>query len=62
MKDKIRAAAEYVNACIDAGSESYTGTHNVDDYVNDAANIFAGSYDEYMTIWDALKPDFEHLF
>lgn len=55
MANKILdAAARYVNACIDMNSESTNGTHDTSDYINDAANSFAESYDEYMTIFDAL--------
>ena len=31
------------------------GSQDAQSLRNDAANIFAESYEEYMTIWDALE-------
>ena len=44
MQEKINAAIIY---CQRFGTDA--GTRN------DASNIFASSYDEYMTIWEALE-------
>ena len=44
MQEKINAAIYY---CQQFGTDA--GTRN------DASNIFASSYDEYMTIWEALE-------
>ena len=43
INEKIQKAAEYVAV-----------HRNDEDPINDAANIFADSYEEYMTIWHAL--------
>ncbi len=44
MTEKIKKAVEYVKA------------HEVnDDIKNDAANIFADSYNEYLKIWEELE-------
>ena len=44
MSDKIELAIEY------------SAAHgNTEESKNDAANIFAINYDEYMIIWDAIK-------
>ena len=44
MTEKINKAVEYVKA---------NGAN--DDVKNDAANIFADSYDEYLKIWNAIE-------
>ena len=46
MKEKITAAADYV--------AKFSGTMSAEEIRNDAANIFADNYEEYMTIWSAL--------
>ena len=45
MEQKIHNAIAYVEAMHGAESKAIR---------NDAANIFAGTFDEYMLIWDAL--------
>ena len=45
MEQKIHNAIAYVEAMHGAASKAIR---------NDAANIFAGTFDEYMLIWDAL--------
>lgn len=53
MANKILdAAVEYVR--MHRGKTSTCGRTTIDGTINDAANIFAASYDEYMTIFDAL--------
>lgn len=44
MQDKISAAIAYCNRF---GTDANTR--------NNASNIFASSYNEYMTIWEALE-------
>ena len=48
MESKIASAIAYVR--------DHAG-HGTDDTAikNDAANIYASSYDEYMIIWEAIK-------
>lgn len=47
INEKIQKARDYVM--------KLEGTMDVTTIRNDAANIFAESFDEYMTIWDALQ-------
>ena len=47
IKEKINSALEYV--------EKLTGTMDSMELRNDAANIFAESYEEYLSIWNALE-------
>lgn len=49
INDKIQKAKELV-AKLEGIKDPVTNR-------NDAANIFAESFDEYMTIWDALQED-----
>ena len=49
MERKIHEAAAYVVALHGTASKSVR---------NDAANIFAATFDEYMLIWDALDDIF----
>ena len=48
MDSKIKAAAIYVRDHIGSGEDETT-------VKNDAANIFSSSYNEYLTIWEALN-------
>lgn len=45
--EKIQKATEYV--------ARLEGTQDAQSLRNDAANIFADSYEEYIAIWDALR-------
>ena len=47
INEKIQKAKEYV--------AKLEGIVTAEQLVNDAANIFADNYVEYMTIWCALK-------
>ncbi len=47
LESKIAKAIDYVNR-----------NSNADDPINDASNIFADSYDEYMQIFVALEKHF----
>ena len=47
IKDKIQKANDYV--------AKLEGIVSPEQLRNDAANIFADNYEEYMTIWDALQ-------
>ena len=47
MEDKIQMAKRYV--------KWLEGIVSAEQLRNDAANIFADSYEEYMSIWDALQ-------
>ena len=47
MEEKIRKAKGYV--------AKLEGTVSAEQLRNDAANIFADNYEEYMTIWDVLQ-------
>lgn len=50
IKEKIQKAKDYVAIV------GRTASAELLMYIrNDASNIFAGSFDEYMTIYDALK-------
>lgn len=49
IKEKILKAKEYV--------AKRTGKQDETELRNDAANIFADSYDEYMAIWEAVRKD-----
>jgi isocitrate dehydrogenase len=49
MEQKIHNATAYVEAMHGTASKAIR---------NDAANIFAGTFDEYMLIWDALDDIF----
>lgn len=54
MANKILdAAAEYCR--MNAGKTATDGRTDVSGIINDAANIYAGSYDEYLMIWAALE-------
>lgn len=53
MKKKIEDARQFVLAHI--GTEATTGRVNNADTINDAANIFADDYNEYLEIWKALE-------
>ena len=46
INDKIQKAKEYV--------AKLEGIVSPEQLFNDAANIFADGYEEYMTIWHAL--------
>lgn len=46
ITEKIQKARDYVM--------KLEGTKDAKELRNDAANIFAGSYDEYQKIWIAL--------
>ena len=48
MESKINAAASYVRDHIVPGADETA-------VKNDAANIFAANYGEYLEIWEALK-------
>ena len=48
MEFKINAAIAYVQEHIGAGADETMAK-------NDAANIFSGSYNEYIQIWEALN-------
>ena len=47
IEEKIQQAKDLV--------AKLEGIKDVKTVRNDAANIFAESFDEYMTIWDALQ-------
>ena len=47
INEKIQQAKAYV--------AKLEGIQEAGSLRNDAANIFADNYEEYMTIWDALK-------
>lgn len=47
IREKIKEALEYV--------ERLTGTIDEQELRNDAANIFAENYEEYLSIWNALE-------
>ena len=47
INEKIQKAKDYV--------AKLEGTMNAVELRNDAANIFADSYDDYQKIWCALK-------
>lgn len=49
MEQKIHNAIAYVEAMHGTASKAIR---------NDAANIFTGTFDEYMLIWDALDDIF----
>lgn len=49
INEKIQKAKEYV--------AKLEGIVTAEQLVNDAANIFADNYDEYMTIWCALRKE-----
>ena len=49
----IDAAAEYCRQ--HAGKTATDGRTDIDGAINDAANLYAGSYEEYLTIWTALE-------
>lgn len=48
MENKINYARNYVDAAIARGTDTTEA-------MNDAANIYSSSYDEYCAIWDALN-------
>lgn len=54
MQKKIENAILYVIECEEKG---YTPTSEdgIQGTMNDAANIFGDTYEEYCTIWDFLK-------
>ena len=47
INDKIQKAREYV--------AKLEGIVSPEQLLNDAANIFADSYEDYMTIYEALR-------
>lgn len=47
--EKIQKARKYV--------ELHAGSDDAKRIQNDAANIFADSYEEYLAIWDALQEE-----
>ena len=47
INEKIQKAKSYV--------KKLEGIVSAEQLRNDAANIFADNYEEYMTIWDALR-------
>ena len=49
MQEKIKNAFEYINARRDAGDADEATIKN------DASNIFADSFEEYMIIFEAVK-------
>lgn len=49
INEKIRMAANMV--------AMYEDTRDFKELRNDAANIYADNYEEYMTIWNALQVD-----
>lgn len=49
IDEKITCAIKYVREHIDESGK------DVSEIKNDAANIFADNYEEYLAIWDALK-------
>lgn len=58
MANKILdAAIEYCR--MNAGRTATDGRADVSGIINDAANIYAGSYEEYLTIWAALEKLFQ---
>lgn len=58
MADKIlNAAMEYCKQR--TGKPTTDGKNNIDGLINDAANIFASNYDEYLTIWSVLEKLFK---
>ena len=58
MADKIlNAAAEYCRKY--AGTPATDGRTDIDGIINDAANIYATSLEEYLTIWSALEKLFK---
>ena len=58
MKKKIAAAIDYVKQerlfCLPV-RKGLTIKEQDDEIKNDAANIYADSYEEYMEIWKALE-------
>lgn len=53
MTKKIENARQFVLDHI--GTEATTGRISNADTINDAANIFADDYSEYLKIWEALE-------
>lgn len=47
IEEKIRCASDYV--------KKHEGTQDRKEAMNDAANIFADNYEEYMSIWNAIQ-------
>lgn len=47
MEKKINEAVRYY--------EQHKGCGDPKQIKNDAANIFAGNYEEYLTLWDHLE-------
>lgn len=47
INEKIQVAKKWV--------EGLEGSKDAKDLRNDAANIFADSYEDYMAIWNALQ-------
>lgn len=54
MNKKINEAIALVIKNHDAHMETTVGTYELSDYINDAANCFAESFDEYMELWQIL--------
>ena len=56
--DRFEKALDYVKECIFRGSVATDGTmSDVGAYINDSANCFAESYDDYMRIWEYLHSE-----
>ena len=47
IEEKIHCASDYV--------KKHEGTGTSETVRNDAANIFADNYEEYMSIWNAIQ-------
>lgn len=47
INEKIQKAIDYV--------AKREGNQDAKELRNDAANIFAGSYEDYLAIWEALE-------
>lgn len=54
MNRKMNEAIAYVIKNHDAHTETTVGTYELSDYINDAANCFADSFDEYMGLYEVL--------
>ncbi len=55
IAEKISAAKSHVVACVENALESSAHTHDPADHQNDAANLYAANYAEYLIILAALK-------
>lgn len=47
INEKIQKAIDYV--------AKREGTHDAKELRNDAANIYADNYEDYLVIWEALE-------